>query len=158
MGLRSLKPKSTNLHESWSPQRFAEQLTLLEFDYVREIPVTLFLDWLHQPPSWTCLKEAFAASAGSREKSRASFQPLLEYIRFQHRFIYWIVNLMVNKPLESQRLKLLKYWLKVARRCRELQNFNGLLLVLRALQHPCIASMQEMWTVSPASSRLCAAE
>jgi Rap guanine nucleotide exchange factor 2 len=74
----------------------------------------------------------------------------------------WVVAELVAEPSLSKRVRMVKHFLKVARQCKEVQNFNSMFAIISGLNHTAVSRMKLTWervrrsiSVFPYFSRRC---
>jgi len=62
----------------------------------------------------------------------------------------WVKSEILKEQLNTQRVRLLEKFVGVASFCREIGNFNGVVTIVTALNHPSIRRLTKLWSsVSP---------
>ncbi|CAD5123698.1 DgyrCDS12018 [Dimorphilus gyrociliatus] len=105
----------------------AAQLTLNDFHLFHQIQSTEYID------------ELFDRS------SRFGTPNLTPFVRLVNKETYWVVTEVLNESNLIRRVKLLKHFIKIARHCRELKNFNSMFAIVSGLDHTHVTRLHSTW-------------
>lgn len=125
--------KNELLAESRSPllqlqaAEVAAQLTLNDFHLFHQIQSTEYID------------ELFDRS------SRFGTPNLTPFVRLVNKETYWVVTEVLNESNLIRRVKLVKHFIKIARHCRELKNFNSMFAIVSGLDHTHVTRLHSTW-------------
>uniref|UniRef100_A0A0N4Z7T1 Rap guanine nucleotide exchange factor 2 n=1 Tax=Parastrongyloides trichosuri TaxID=131310 RepID=A0A0N4Z7T1_PARTI len=109
----------------------AVHLTLQDFSIFSTIEATEYVD---------CLFEIESAYGW----------PMLK--KFENVFnveMWWVATEICSEKVVYKRAKLIKKFIKVARHCRELKNFNSMFAILSGLEKPAVRRLQNSWERVP---------
>ncbi|RCI06127.1 hypothetical protein CU098_011230 [Rhizopus stolonifer] len=110
-----------------SPTEMARQLTLIDFKLYSSI----------QPIE--CLDKAW-----SREDEVSAIH-IQASIRFCNGMTQWVTDEILSQPEIKKRSLLLKYWVDVAERCRQWNNFNTCMAIMSAFDNSAIGRLKRTW-------------
>ncbi|KAJ3417635.1 hypothetical protein HDV05_000092 [Chytridiales sp. JEL 0842] len=120
----------------WEPEAFAEQLTLIDNHYFRQIRPDTYLHILQKPV------------ARNEARNNAAFKVLMDYVRWFRLVSSYMATLILQED-PKKRGKAIKKFLKVAKVCRSLNNFNTLMAIVHALKRPAVAKLTSAWETLP---------
>ncbi len=106
----------------------ARQLTLIDFRLFNAI----------QPLE--CLDKAW-----SREDSYAIH--IQQSIQFCNLMTQWVSDAILSQPEVKKRCALLKYWIHVAERCRQWNNFNTCMAIVSAFDNSAVGRLKRTWEI-----------
>ncbi|KAJ3096201.1 hypothetical protein HDU97_006161 [Phlyctochytrium planicorne] len=121
----------------WEAEAFAEQLTLIDFDLFRQIRPDAFLHLMHKP-------------AGREVGGNVALKVLLEYCGWFRLLSNYVATLVMREDGSKKRAKALKKLIKVARACKDLNNFNSTFAVIHGLKRPAVFRQTSAWEQVPA--------
>ncbi|XP_013386601.1 ras guanyl-releasing protein 3 isoform X2 [Lingula anatina] len=121
---RSHSRKVSLVFQHLQPNELAEQLTFLEYKAFRRITFTDFKNYAVQ---------ASLKDNPKLERSIALFNGLSQ----------WVQCMVLSKTTPEQRGHVIQKYVNVARRLRELQNFNTLMAVVGGLTHSALARLSK---------------
>jgi hypothetical protein len=133
----SLQTKSTsqnyqNLFQV-KPGELAEVLSTLDSEIFQQIPICEYLYWTYQQDPK--LKETQTTH-------------LAKYVQRFNATGYWVTLELLNVRLTfDQRLKLLGKFIKTAKKCEQMNNFNTLMAILSGLNHSSVQRLSQLWAV-----------
>lgn len=110
------------------PQELARQLTVMEADLYKKIrPIE-------------CLTR-------SREASRAgkSDDNITKIIRMANRIANWVAETILEREDSRKRAAVVKHFIAVADRCRNMQNFSSMVAITSGLNTPPIRRLKRTW-------------
>ncbi|KAG0836182.1 hypothetical protein G6F57_009894 [Rhizopus arrhizus] len=111
-----------------SAVEMARQLTLIDFRLFNAI----------QPLE--CLDKAW-----SREDSYAIH--IQQSIQFCNLMTQWVSDAILSQPEVKKRCALLKYWIHVAERCRQWNNFNTCMAIVSAFDNSAVGRLKRTWEI-----------
>ncbi|CAO3631141.1 unnamed protein product [Cunninghamella blakesleeana] len=114
------------------PTELARQLTLIDFKMYSSIrPIE-------------CLDKAW-----SRETTDDSAPPVAVNIRasieYCNQVTSWVSDAILSQNDVKKRSNLIKFWVQVAEKCRELNNFNTCMAVLSAFDNSSVGRLKRTW-------------
>ncbi|ETN74338.1 RasGEF domain protein [Necator americanus] len=112
---------------SLNAQVVAAQLTLQDFAVFASIEPTEYIDNLFQL------------------ESRYGSPRLEEFERIFNREMWWVATEVCSERVIQKRAKLIKKFIKVARYCRELRNFNSMFAIMSGLDKPAVRRLHSTW-------------
>ena len=111
----------------------ARQLTLIDKDLFRRIG----------PMEYTGL-------AWSKKHLQHKANNIIGMIARFNQVSYWVAFQIVNKKKLQERRAYIKYFIRVARRCFELNNFNSTISIISGLSNSSVSRMKRTWkTLNP---------
>ncbi|KAH9920201.1 ras GEF [Epithele typhae] len=108
------------------PQQLAEHLCMLEQRLYSKIRPQECMDWVRAP-------------RGPRVKNLAAFSA------FQEKLGPWVKMSILNFEPLGKRAEMIDFWVKVAEKCKALNNYASLHAVVAALSSPVIARLHFTW-------------
>jgi len=114
-----------------TPEEIATQLMVEDFTVFRQIEQTEYVDDLFK------LKSNFGTANLERFSNLVNKETL------------WVVSELVGERKLSERVRVVKHFLKVAKQCKEVQNFNSMFAIISGLNHHAIARMKQTWERVP---------
>ncbi|CEF59374.1 Dizzy [Strongyloides ratti] len=109
----------------------AVHLTLQDFGIFSKIETTEYVDCLFEIKSsygWPMLKK---------------FEDIFNVE------MWWVATEICSEKIVYKRAKLIKKFIKVARHCRELRNFNSMFAIISGLEKPAVRRLQNSWERVP---------
>jgi len=119
-----------------APLEMARQLTLIEYDMFRKI----------QPKE--CLQQAW--TGGERQTRAPNIYTIIT--RF-NRISNWVSSEIVSEGKLKQRVGLLRYFIKLARKCLKLNNFNAVMEINAGLLSNSVYRLKKTWEQLPAKTK-----
>eukprot|EP01102_Stenamoeba_stenopodia_P022109 TRINITY_DN9101_c0_g2_i1.p1 TRINITY_DN9101_c0_g2~~TRINITY_DN9101_c0_g2_i1.p1 ORF type:complete len:373 (+),score=71.87 TRINITY_DN9101_c0_g2_i1:125-1120(+) len=121
----SIRPKS-NLFIDFDPLEVARQMTLVESTLFQSIkPVE-------------CLNQAW-------NKKKEMAPNITSLISCFSELSNWVVAEIVGTDRLKQRVSVVKQFIRIAEKLRELNNFNGVMEILTGLQSPAVHRLRQTW-------------
>jgi hypothetical protein len=121
----------------WEPEAFAEQLTLIDHHYFRQIRPDTYLHILQK-------------SIPRREAGQnAAFKVLMDYVRWFRLVSSYVATLVLGEDQPKKRGKAIKKFIKIAKVCKGLNNFNTLMAIVHGLRRPAVAKLLSAWETVP---------
>jgi len=114
-----------------TPEEIATQLMVEDFTVFRQIEQTEYVDDLFK------LKSNFGTANLERFSNLVNKETL------------WVVSELVGERKLGERVRVVKHFLKVAKQCKEVQNFNSMFAIISGLNHHAIARMKNTWERVP---------
>ncbi|KAE9554687.1 hypothetical protein FO519_002097 [Halicephalobus sp. NKZ332] len=105
----------------------ATQLTLQDFAAFSAIEPTEYVDNLFQLDS------------------KSGWTQLTEFEDLFNKEMWWVVTEICNEKNLSKRVKLIKKFIKIARHCRDLRNFNSMFAIISGLEKPAVRRLAHSW-------------
>lgn len=121
-----LKEAQTQLL-SLNAQVVAAQLTLQDFSVFSAIEPTEFIDNLF------------------KLDSKYGSPKLEEFEQLFNREMWWVATEVCTERNVQKRAKLIKKFIKVARYCRDLRNFNSMFAIMSGLDKPAVRRLHSSW-------------
>uniref|UniRef100_A0A7E4ZSZ7 Rap guanine nucleotide exchange factor 2 n=1 Tax=Panagrellus redivivus TaxID=6233 RepID=A0A7E4ZSZ7_PANRE len=121
-----LKESKINL-QTLNAQFVASQLTLHDFAVFSSIEPTEYVDNLFQI------------------HSTYGWPQLTEFEDLFNREMWWVVTEVCSEKNLAKRVKLIKKFIKVARHCRDLRNFNSMFAIVSGLEKPAVRRLAHSW-------------
>ncbi|CAI4232908.1 unnamed protein product [Auanema sp. JU1783] len=109
----------------------AAQLTLQDFSVFSSIEPTEYIDNLFQL------------------NSRYGSPRLHDFEQLFNREMWWVATEICREISSQKRTKLIKKFIKIARHCRELRNFNSMFAIMSGLDKPAVRRMHTTWEKVP---------
>ncbi len=72
-------------------------------------------------------------------KSRYGTPSLSLFSELVNREMMWAISEVVSEPNVNKRMRIIKQYIKVARQCRETQNFNSMFAIISGLGHGAVS-------------------
>eukprot|EP00731_Ephydatia_muelleri_P032145 Em0023g652a len=126
--------KNSKLWESvlsLSPKQVAEELTRLDSEIFISIDASEFIADLWRNPD------------------PLSKQNLQRFEKIPNDEMYWVVTTIVSETRSDMRAKLMKHFIKMARACKELKNYNSMFHILSGLSHGLVQRLKPAWEKVP---------
>ncbi|KAI6233865.1 RasGEF domain-containing protein [Aphelenchoides fujianensis] len=109
----------------------AIQLTLQDFDVFSSIEPTEYVDNLFQL------------------ESRYGWPTLTHFEELFNREMWWVVTEVCLERSVAKRVKIIKKFIKIARHCRDLRNFNSMFAIVSGLEKPSVRRLTHTWERIP---------
>ena len=116
---------------SLSPKQVAEELTRLDSEIFISIDASEFIADLWRNPD------------------PLSKQNLQIFEKIPNDEMYWVVTTIVSETRSDMRAKLIKHFIKMARACKELKNYNSMFHILSGLDHGFVQRLKPSWEKVP---------
>jgi len=110
------------------PKEFAHQLTLVDFERFTAIKPHEFVIRLWE-------------GAGSQTKN------LTQMINWSNRISYFTATEICIQPDVKKRARLVESFIKVAKECRRVQNFNSLIAIISGLNNSSVRRLKRTWAL-----------
>ncbi|XP_055310554.1 rap guanine nucleotide exchange factor 2 isoform X11 [Sitodiplosis mosellana] len=109
----------------------AIQLTVQDFAIFRQIESTEYVDDLFEIPS------------------NYGVPMLKQFSELVNREMFWVVTEVCSEYNMVRRMKIVKQFIKIARHCKECQNFNSMFAILSGLGHAAVSRLRLTWEKLP---------
>ena len=109
----------------------ATQLMVEDFTVFRQIEQTEYVDWLFQA------------------KSKFGTENLEKFSNLVNKETLWVVSEIVGESNISKRVRMVKHFLKIAKQCKEAQNFNSMFAIVSGLNHTAVSRLKQTWERVP---------
>jgi len=118
-----------------SPLMLAQQLTHIELERLSFIGPEEFV-------------QAFAKENPNIEtsfKDMKKTRNLESYIQWFNRLSYFVATQVCSNVKKKQRVKVIEYWIEVARECFNIGNFNSLMAIIAGLNMSPVSRLKKTW-------------
>lgn len=116
------------------PLELARQLSLMDFQLYSAI----------QPSE--CLHKAWS----SPDKSQGPH--IRASIEYSNQVTLWVSDAILSQTDVKKRCQVIKYWVQVAEKCQQLNNFNTLMAILSAFDNSAVGRLNRTWEIVGARS------
>ena len=107
------------------------QLMVEHFTTFRQIEATEYVD------------DLFELRSGYVTPSLSLFCELV------NREMMWTISEIVSEPTATKRMRVIKQFIKIARQCKETQNFNSMFAIISGLGHAAVSRLKSSWEKLP---------
>ena len=107
-----------------NPVEVSTQLMVEDFTIFRQIEATEFVEDLFEI------------------KSRYGTPSLSLFSELVNREMMWTISEIVSEPNVTKRMRIIKQYIKVARQCKETQNFNSMFAIVSGLGHGAVSRLK----------------
>lgn len=114
-----------------NPVEVSTQLMVEDFTIFRQIEATEYVEDLFDI------------------KSRYGTPSLSLFSDLVNREMMWAISEVVSEPNAAKRMRVIKQYIKVARQCRESQNFNSMFAIVSGLGHGAVSRLKSTWERLP---------
>lgn len=112
----------------------ARQLTLMEFRYYSKIT------------KFACLSKVWGRKSGLTDL----IEPITDFIRASNQLTNFVAYMILRKPDPKKRVQVIRYFVSVAEKCRQYNNFSSMTAIILALYSSPIHRLKKTWKyVSP---------
>ncbi|KAK6455741.1 cell division control protein 25 [Scheffersomyces xylosifermentans] len=112
----------------------ARQLTLREFKLYAKIT------------KFTCLAKVWGKKSGLNE----NFDNITTFIKASNQLTNYVAYMILRKPEVKKRVQIIRYFVQVAEKCRQYNNFSSMTAIISALYSSPIHRLKKTWKyVSP---------
>lgn len=70
---------------------------------------------------------------------------LMEFEALSNKEMFWVINEIVNETNLVKRVKIIKYFIKTANICRNVNNYNSMFAILSGLCHTAVRRLKTTW-------------
>lgn len=109
----------------------AIQLTVQDFAIFRQIESTEYVDDLFEI------------------QSKYGVPMLRQFAELVNKEMFWVVTEVCSEYNMVRRMKIVKQFIKIARHCKECQNFNSMFAILSGLGHAAVSRLRLTWEKLP---------
>ncbi|TPX65868.1 hypothetical protein SpCBS45565_g04905 [Spizellomyces sp. 'palustris'] len=121
----------------WSPEDFAREVTYVDHFLFRQIRPDAYLHVLARP----------VAKEGAGRN--VALKVLLEYIGWFRLVAAYTATVVLREDSSKRRAKVIKQTIRIAKACRELQNYNTMFAILAGLKRPAVVKLTNAWEALP---------
>ena len=114
-----------------NPVEVSTQIMVEDFTIFRQIEATEYVEDLFEI------------------KSRYGTPNLSTFSALVNREMMWVVSEIVSEPSVHKRMRVLKQFVKIARQCKETQNFNSMFAIVSGLGHGSVTRLKSTWEKLP---------
>lgn len=115
----------------------ARQLTLMEFKYYSKIT------------KLACLSKVWGKKSGLNE----NIDQITKFIKASNQLTNFVAFMILRKPDPKKRVQVIRYFVQVAEKCRQYNNFSSMTAIISALYSSPIHRLKKTWKyVSPDTS------
>ncbi|CAH8574133.1 unnamed protein product [Heterobilharzia americana] len=140
------------------PEELAARLTLDDYEVFRTVQSTEYIDEVFGLSN-TCVDNVSTttsnsgAPVGSGNGNNSGYatghENLDRFTDLVNREAYWAPTEICNESNLNRRVDLLKRFIKLAKLCRELRNFNTMFCLLVGLHQTCVERLKQTWERLP---------
>jgi Rap guanine nucleotide exchange factor 2 len=114
-----------------NPVEVSTQIMVEDFTIFRQIEATEYVEDLFEI------------------RSRYGTPNLSTFSALVNREMMWVVSEIVSEPSVHKRMRVLKQFIKIARQCKETQNFNSMFAIVSGLGHGSVTRLKSTWEKLP---------
>ncbi|CAF3521628.1 unnamed protein product [Rotaria sordida] len=107
------------------------QLTLRDFEIFKSIQPTEYIDHIF------------------KLKSSYGIPHLEKFLRLPNKEMYWTITEIIRETNIMHRSKIIKHFIKIAKSCKDVKNFNSMFSVISGLDHKAVQRLQTTWERVP---------
>lgn len=107
----------------------ARQLTLMEFNYYSKIT------------KFACLTKVWGKKSGLNEK----VEPISNFIKASNQLTTFVAYMILRKADVKKRVQIIRYFVQVAEKCRQYNNFSSMTAIISALYSSPIHRLKKTW-------------
>merc|ERR1712012_1261945 len=82
-------------------------------------------------------------------RSRYGTPNLNTFSALVNREMMWVITEIVSETSLYKRMRAIKQFIKIARQCKETQNFNSMFAIISGLGHGAVARLKSSWEKLP---------
>ena len=116
-----------------NPVEVSTQLMVEDFTIFRQIEATEYVDDLYELES----------------NSRYGTPSLSLFAELVNREMMWTIGEIVSESNATKRMRVIKQFIKIARQCKETQNFNSMFAIISGLAHGAVSRLKSSWEKLP---------
>ena len=109
------------------PLELAIQLTLRDLAVVQKILPHQYVEMLWKLPP--------------KDLKYQSYTTIDDFTDLSNKEMFWVIHTICSEKSLSKRAKVVKQFIKIAKFCRELRNFNSMFAILSGLGHNCVSRL-----------------
>ena len=113
------------------PLELAIQLTLRDLQMVQKIFSHQYIEMLWKLPS--------------QNYKYQSYTSIDDFVNLSNKELFWVVHTVCSEKSTTRRAKIIKRFIKIAKFCRELRNFNSMFAILSGLGHISVSRLDATW-------------
>ena len=125
-----VKDSVVSLHHL-NPVEVSTQLMVEDFTIFRQIEATEYVDDLYEL------------------ESRYGMPSLTLFAELVNREMMWTIGEIVSENNATKRMRIIKQFIKIARQCKETQNFNSMFAIISGLGHGAVSRLKSSWEKLP---------
>ena len=114
-----------------NPVEVSTQLMVEDFTIFRQIEATEYVDDLYEL------------------SSRYGTPSLSLFAELVNREMMWTIGEIVSENNATKRMRIIKQFIKIARQCKETQNFNSMFAIISGLGHGAVSRLKSSWEKLP---------
>ncbi|CAF3464910.1 unnamed protein product [Rotaria sp. Silwood1] len=103
------------------------QLTLRDFSIFKSIQTTEYIDHIF------------------KLKSLYGIPQLEKFLKLPNQEMYWTITEILRESHLIQRSKVIKHFIKIAKCCKDMKNFNSMFAIVSGLDHKSVQRLQSTW-------------
>ncbi|CAF4037490.1 unnamed protein product, partial [Rotaria sp. Silwood2] len=103
------------------------QLTLRDFSIFKSIKTTEYIDHIF------------------KLKSLYGIPQLERFLKLPNQEMYWTITEILRESNLIQRSKVIKHFIKIAKCCKDVKNFNSMFAIISGLDHKSVQRLQSTW-------------
>ncbi|UJR30938.1 hypothetical protein I4U23_018450 [Adineta vaga] len=107
------------------------QLTLRDFSMFKAIQTTEYIDHIF------------------KLKSTYGIPHLEKFLKLPNKEMYWTITDIIRESNLMQRSKVIKHFIKIAKCCKDMKNFNSMFAIVSGLDHKAVQRLQATWERVP---------
>ncbi|CAF0969762.1 unnamed protein product [Adineta steineri] len=107
------------------------QLTLRDFATFKSIQTTEYIDHIF------------------KLKSIYGIPHLEKFLKLPNKEMFWTITDIVRESNLMQRSKVIKHFIKIAKCCKDMKNFNSMFAIITGLDHKAVQRLQQTWERVP---------
>ena len=140
--------------QGWQPSTLAQQLTLLELQYLSFIGPDEFVNAFARDRSSTAATKKPDPKTGSdispetveaRMRAGKKTSNLEAYISWFNRLSFLIASSVCHHKKKKHRARTIEFWIEVARECVNIGNFNSMMGIISGLNMTPISRLKKTW-------------
>ncbi|CAF1117938.1 unnamed protein product [Rotaria sordida] len=109
------------------PLEICAQLTLRDFALFKSIQPTEYIDHIF------------------KLKSLYGIPQLEKFLKLPNQEMYWTITEILRENNVIQRSKVIKHFIKIAKSCKDMKNFNSMFAIISGLDHKSVQRLQSTW-------------
>ncbi|XP_019851253.1 PREDICTED: rap guanine nucleotide exchange factor 6-like isoform X2 [Amphimedon queenslandica] len=84
-----------------------------------------------------------------KSPDKAARRHLIEFEEIPNDEMYWVITTIVSEPSATNRSKIIKHFIKIAKCCKTLKNYNTMFHLLSGLNHGLVQRLRSSWEKVP---------
>lgn len=129
---------------SLEPKDVARVVTLKSFLAFSSITSSEYISDIWDLPSSNGASSNGTSSNGDRSTGKEDTD-LQRFSKTTNNEMFWVVTEIVSEPSQSARVRKIKFFLKVAKYCRALRNFNTAFAITSGLSYGAVTRLRQTW-------------